>query len=83
MRAYFEFDAHPEPRIEYTARLDKARMNRIPRFRLAIGWGVGMGAHRIKAKVSARVGVRMNRSGEAADGRTGSLMNSFTPSAIG
>lgn len=30
--AYFEFDAHPEPRIEYTARLERARINRIPRF---------------------------------------------------
>lgn len=36
-RAYFEFDAQPEPRIEYTARLERARMNRIPRFRSATG----------------------------------------------
>lgn len=35
--AYFEFDAHPEPRIEYTARLESAKINRIPRFRSATG----------------------------------------------
>ena len=37
MRAYFEFDAQPEPRIEYTARLERARINRIPRFKSITG----------------------------------------------
>lgn len=37
MRAYFEFDAQPEPRIEYTARLDRARRNKMPRLRSMIG----------------------------------------------
>lgn len=37
MRAYLEFDAHPEPRIEYTARLDKAKINRMPRLRSVTG----------------------------------------------
>lgn len=35
------------------------------------------------AKVSARIGVAKNRNGEDVEGRTGSLINSFTPSAMG
>lgn len=42
-----------------------------------------MGAHSVKARVNARVGVAKNRNGDAVEGRTGSLINSFTPSAIG
>jgi len=37
IRAYFEFDAQPEPRIEYTARLERARIKRMPRFRSVTG----------------------------------------------
>lgn len=37
MRAYFELEAQPEPKIEYTARLDRARINKMPRLRSAIG----------------------------------------------
>lgn len=83
IRAYLELDAHPEPRIEYTARLDKARINRIPKFRSITGYGMGMGAHRVMASVRASIGVNRNNSGEDVDGRTGSLIKSFTPSAIG
>lgn len=83
IRAYFEFDAHPEPRMEYTARLDRARMNSIPRFKSTMGCGIGMGAHSIRARVSASIGVARNRKGEEVDGRIGSLINSLTPSAIG
>lgn len=42
-----------------------------------------MGAHNIRAKVSARIGAVINRKGEDVEGRTGSLINSLTPSAIG
>lgn len=42
-----------------------------------------MGAHSVMAKVNARIGVARNRNGEDVEGRTGSLMNSFTPSAMG
>lgn len=35
------------------------------------------------ARVSASTGAAKNRNGEDVDGRTGSLMKSFTPSAIG
>lgn len=35
--AYFELEAHPDHRIEYTARLDIASMNRTPRFMLMRG----------------------------------------------
>lgn len=83
IRAYFEFDAHPDPRIEYTARLERASTNRMPRLRLITGYGIGMGAHIVRARVRARVGVTKNRNGEAVDGRMGSLINNFTPSAIG
>lgn len=37
INAYFEFDAHPEPRIEYTAKLDRAIINKIPRFKSRMG----------------------------------------------
>ena len=82
-RAYFEFDAQPEPRIEYTARLESARIKRIPRFRSATGYGRGIGAQRVRASVSASMGAKRKRTGEEVDGRTGSLINNFTPSAIG
>lgn len=83
IRAYFELDAHPEPRMEYTARLDRARMNKIPRLRSTTGYGMGIGAHKVMASVRASMGVNRNNSGEDVDGRTGSLMKSFTPSAMG
>lgn len=81
--AYFEFEAHPEPRIEYTARLDRAIMNSTPKFRSARAYGIGNGDHIVKANVKANVGVSTNRSGEEVDGRIGSLVKSFTASAIG
>lgn len=37
MSAYLELEAQPDPRIEYTARLDRARINKIPRFRSRTG----------------------------------------------
>lgn len=83
IKAYFELDAHPEPRMEYTARLESARINRIPRFRSITGWGIGIGAHSVIASVKANIGVARNRNGEDVEGRTGSLINSFTPSAMG
>lgn len=42
-----------------------------------------MGAHSVMASVRANIGVRVNRMGDAVDGRIGSLMNNLTPSAIG
>lgn len=63
--------------------LDKASMNRSPKFRSAIEDGIGIGVQIIRARNNASVGVIMNSVGEDEDGRTGSLMNSFTPSATG
>lgn len=83
MRAYFELDAHPDPKIVYTVRLEIAKMNRSPRLRLIIEWGRGRGIHIRRARVNARVGVAKNRNGEDVEGRTGSLIKSFTPSAMG
>ena len=83
IKAYFEFEAHPDPRIEYTARLDRASKNSTPRLRLVTGCGIGMGAQRVKASVKARTGAARNKNGEEVEGRTGSLINNFTPSAIG
>lgn len=42
-----------------------------------------MGAHSVIARVSARIGVAKNKNGEDVEGRTGSLINNFTPSAMG
>lgn len=81
--AYFELDAHPDPRMEYTARLERARINRTPRFKSITGYGIGMGAHNVMASVSARMGVAKNKNGEDVEGRTGSLIKSLTPSAMG
>lgn len=53
------------------------------RFRSKTGYGRGMGAHSVMASVRASIGVRINRMGDEVEGRTGSLMNSLTPSAIG
>lgn len=78
-----ELEAQPEPRIEYTVRLESARMKRIPRFRSTIGYGRGMGAQRVSARERASIGARRNSRGDEVEGRTGSLMKSFTPSAIG
>jgi hypothetical protein len=36
-REYFEFDAHPDHEMKYTERLDVARINKIPRFKLIRG----------------------------------------------
>lgn len=81
--AYFEFEAHPDHRIEYTARLDMARRKSRPRFKSAREKGRGRGIQMVRARRRASMGIIVKRSGEEVDGRTGSLMNSFTPSATG
>lgn len=83
MRAYFEFEAQPDHRMEYTARLDMARRNSKPRFKSVREKGSGRGIQIVIARRRARMGVMMKRKGEAVDGWMGSLMNSFTPSATG
>lgn len=42
-----------------------------------------MGAQRVKARVRAKIGASKKRMGEEVEGRTGSLMNSLIPSAMG
>lgn len=37
IKAYFELEAHPDQRMEYTARLDTASINNTPRFMLIRG----------------------------------------------
>lgn len=81
--AYFEFEAHPDQRMEYTARLDMARRKSRPRFKSAREKGRGRGIQMVRARRRASMGIIVKRSGEEVDGRTGSLMNSFTPSATG
>lgn len=78
-----EFEAQPDHRIEYTAKLEVARMNRAPRFRLASGKGIGSGIHSDSARVRARVGAIINRDIDEESGRSGSLINSFIASAKG
>lgn len=63
--------------------LDMARRKRRPRFRSVSGKGRGRGIQIVIARRRARIGVIMKRNGEEVEGRMGSLMNSFTPSAIG
>lgn len=58
-------------------------MSSIPKLILTTGWGIGNGAHSIRASVSASMGVARNKIGEDVEGLTGSLIKSFTPSAIG
>lgn len=83
IRAYFELEAHPDQRIEYTARLDMASRNSMPKLRSARGNGRGRGVQMEIASRRASMGVVMNRMGEDVDGRMGSLMNSLIPSARG
>lgn len=54
-----ELDAQPDQRIEYTARLDVARMNKSPEFKLISGCGIGRGAHMISAMNRASTGAVM------------------------
>lgn len=42
-----------------------------------------MGVHIIMASMRASIGAIIKRMGEEVEGRTGSLMKSFTPSAMG
>lgn len=69
--------------MEYTAKLDVAKMNKAPRFRLISEYGIGMGIHIEIARVKAREGAMIKRDIDDVDGRKGSLMNNFNASAIG
>lgn len=80
---YLELDAHPDHRMEYTDKLDVARINNTPRFKLMRGCGIGRGIHRVRASARDRVGAIINRVVEVARGRNGSLINSFMASANG
>lgn len=60
-----------------------ASMNRTPRFMLIRGYGIGSGIHIVRASVRARIGATMNMVIDDVSGWRGSLMNSFTASAIG
>lgn len=60
-----------------------ARRKRRPRFRSAREKGRGSGIQIVIARSRASIGVMVKRSGEDVDGRIGSLVKSFTPSATG
>lgn len=83
IRAYFEFEAHPDHRMEYTAKLDIVSMKSNPRLRSAKGNGMGSGVQMEIARSRASMGVMINNTGEDVDGRIGSFTNNFTPSANG
>lgn len=55
----------------------------MPIFRLISGWGMGMGIHMDRARLRAKIGAVMNSMEDDANGRRGSLMNSFIASANG
>lgn len=82
-REYLEFDAHPDHRMEYTERLESARINTTLRLRLISGYGIGRGIHRLKAKARDSVGAIMNSDRDVDSGRNGSLINNFIASANG
>lgn len=83
IRAYLEFEAQPEPKIEYTAKLEIVKINKILRFKDASACGIERGNHRVSARIRANAGAERNMSGEEEEGRTGSLINSLMPSATG
>lgn len=60
-----------------------ARRNKSPKLRSAKENGRGRGVQMEIARSRASIGVAINRIGEDVEGRMGSLMNSFTPSAKG
>lgn len=81
--AYLEFEAQPDHKIEYTARLDIASINRTPKFISIRGYGMGRGIHIVRARLSAKIGAKMNIEIEDVAGRNGSLIKSLIASAIG
>lgn len=76
-------DAHPDHRIEYTARLDVARINSRPKLRLIRGYGMGSGVHRRRAIDRAKVGAVRYKVVVEVVGSRGSFVKSFMASAIG
>lgn len=82
-KEYLELEAHPDHKMEYTDRLDVAKINRIPRLRLISGCGIGSGIHRLNANVRDRVGAIINSEIDVVRGRMGSFINSFIASANG
>lgn len=83
IKAYLELEAQPDQRIEYTVKLDRVSKKSTPRFRSAREKGIGSGVQIVIARSSARTGVIIKREGDEVEGRIGSLMKSFTPSATG
>lgn len=82
-RAYFEFEAHPDHKIEYTIRLDSDSTISSPRFVVDSSMGIGRGVQMVRARARDSIGIVINRVVEEVVGRRGSLVNSFTPSAMG
>lgn len=58
-------------------------MNRMLKFMLVNGCGMGSGIHIISASVRAKVGAIMNNTWEDVSGCRGSLVKSLIASAIG
>lgn len=76
-------DAHPDHKIEYTARLDVASINKRPRLKLIRGCGIGRGLHIRRAIDRAKVGAVIYRVEADVVGSRGSFVKSFIASAIG
>lgn len=83
IREYFEFEDHPDHRTVYTVALDTAIRNKSPKFMLISGSGIGRGVQINSARVKASVGAAINMVGDDWAGASGSLIKSFSPSAIG
>ena len=65
IRAYLELEAQPDARIEYTDKLDTARIKISPKLMSTTGYGMGIGAHMIRAVIRESIGARVNRIVEA------------------
>lgn len=83
IREYFELEAQPEPRIVYTAKLDKVKIKIKDRFIEENWWGKVIGIQIVKAIERANIGDKKKMIEEAEKGFDGSFIKSFTPSAIG
>ena len=82
-REYFDFEAHPDPSILYTARLDSPSIRSRDSLSFIKGCGMGIRAQSTNASTRNKKGEKKKRYGEAVDGFKVSFINSFKASANG
>lgn len=55
-REYFELEAHPAERVEYTLKLEIHKKNRIENVITIEGDEVGYKDHKVRARISLKIG---------------------------